>query len=129
MACGRTWLRVLVALLILPILAVGGGVSVCTCHHEVVYAGSSCGCGHGHMHRGDEQKPQPEEHQCAHVDNEMLATSADVLVPVFDLEAAMPAEVPDFHWCMSRMHSLVALTLERTGLWDPPETRTLPLLI
>ena len=125
----HTWAKMLLALLILPVVAVGGAVSVCTCHHEPVHVGSSCGCGHGHIHEGEPQKEQPQEHRCAHVENEMQPVSAQIQLPIFDWAEGTAVQMPDFHWCLSRMHSLVAMSLERTWLWDPPDTRLLPLLI
>ncbi len=81
------------------------------------------------MQAGEKHAPTPKEHRCAHVENEMQPVSAQVQVPVFTAVEMQGAEPPDFQWCLSRMHSLVALCLERAALWDPPNTRISPLLI
>lgn len=124
-----TWAQILLALLVLPAVAMGGALSVCACHHEVVYSGESCGCGHGHVHEGEEQKPQPAEHHCTHVENEMQPVPGEIQVPLFDWVEAAMAETPNFRRGLSRMHSLVALSLEHAGLWEPPDTRLHPLRI
>lgn len=121
-----TWVRALLALLILPIVAVGGNFCVCTCHHETVYTGKQCNC--HHEHEQHEEQPH-QQHQCTHIETEMQPTSGHVSVPVFDKLISSPTEAPGFHFSKKSMHRDVALTLERTELWDPPDARTLPLLI
>ena len=76
------------------------------------------------MHPGEHQ-----QHQCTHIETEMQPTSGHVAVPGFDKAVCIVAEPPGFYYSKEYTHLLVALTLERTGLWDPPDTRTLPLLI
>ncbi|MBE6436381.1 MAG: hypothetical protein E7030_09305 [Akkermansiaceae bacterium] len=129
MAKMHTWLKLLAALLIIPMVAVGGAVKICTCHHELVQVGGHCECGHAHMQAGEKHAPTPKEHRCAHVENEMQPVSAQVQVPVFTTVEMQVVELPNFQWCLSRMHSMVALCLERAALWDPPNTRISPLLI
>jgi hypothetical protein len=76
------------------------------------------------MHRGEHQ-----QHQCSHIETEMQPTSGHVAVPNFDKAVCPEAVAPGFIYSKEYTHLHVALTLERTELWDPPDTRTLPLLI
>ncbi|MBE6418680.1 MAG: hypothetical protein E7031_00960 [Akkermansiaceae bacterium] len=124
-----TWVKILLALLILPAVAAGGAFSVCTCHHETVYMGDTCGCKHGHLHKSEQQKQEQPQHHCTHVENEMQPTSGHISLPEFaDINVEI-IEVPSFHRCHVNAHHMVTLTLERVGLWEPPDTRCCPLLI
>jgi len=119
----------LLTLLILPVVAMGGAFSVCADHHDIVYVGNNNNGSYLHVHEGDDHHgEQPHEHQCSQVESEVLPF-VQVQVPVFDLVLAESAKMPDFRWCLSRMHSMVALALARASYWEPPPTRTAPLLI
>ena len=112
----------------LPVVAMGGAFSVCSDHNEIVYVGNSHDSSYSHIHEGEDHQEQPHEHQCAHVESEILPF-VQVQAPVVDLALVETAGLPDFRWCLSRMHSMVALALERASYWEPPPTRTAPLLI
>lgn len=131
MGAVATWLRILVALLVIPIVAGGGMVQVCNCHQEVVYAGSGCACGHAHAEKGGEGKQeQPrEKHRCIHVQNELRVVQAEVELPQFTAVQECSRAVPDFRWCKAEMHCEVALALARAWLWDPPDAVRAPMLI
>ena len=76
------------------------------------------------MHPGEHQ-----QHQCTHIETEMQPTSGHVAVPGFDKAVSIVAETPGFYYSKELPHHNVALTMARARLWDPPDTRTLPLLI
>lgn len=128
MAMLRTWFRVLMLLLVLPVIAVGGGVCVCDCRHQVVYAGR-CDCDHGHAEEPGLPVAPGQQHRCFHVENELQAVSGQVEVPVFPLAVAILAEPLGFDGAARMLHSQVAVSLERSRLWQPPETRCRPMLI
>lgn len=127
MAVISTWFKILTALLVLPVVLAGGAVSVCSCHHEVVYVGQ-CSCEHGHGHTKHAPQEQ-DEHRCEHIDNQMQPTSAQVQLPTPDWDAAPLPLAPTFMASMQHLRSLVMLDLARSRLWEPPETINTPLLI
>jgi isopentenyl phosphate kinase len=126
-----TWLRIVVALLVMPVVAGGSMVAHCSCHSEVVFAGG-CSCGHAHAeehNQTSEPESERDEHRCTHVENELRVVSAEVELPLFTAECAAEVSVPDFRLSQERIHSSVALALERAWQWDPPDAVSAPLLI
>ena len=127
-----TWLRLLTALLVLPMVLVAGVVKTCPCNQEQVPVAKCCCC-HEHAaseeHHHHQPAPQAPEHRCAHVQNDMQPVSVQVQLPDFSWDDAPLCVVPDFHLYRSCMHSCVMLTLARSRLWEPPETVNRPMLI
>lgn len=128
MAMLRTWFRVLMLLLVLPVIAVGGGVCVCDCRHQAVYAGR-CDCDHGHADAPEQPAAPRQQHQCFHVENELQSVSGQVEAPSFPLAAAIFAEQPGFYVTERMLRSQVLWFLARSRIWQPPETRCRPMLI
>lgn len=124
----RTWFRVLVLLLVLPVIAVGGGVCVCDCRHQVVYTGR-CDCDHGHAEEPQQPAAPGKQHRCFHVENALQSVSGQVEAPLFPMVAAIFAEPPCFYETERMLRSQVVLSLERSRLWQPPETWCRPMLI
>lgn len=128
-----TWLRVLAALLVLPMVLVGGTVNICPCHHEPVPEEVCC-CGHEHAapletHHHHCPVPTDPEHRCAQVRSDLQQVSAQVQLPDFSLVEAVSCCVPDFYSYRDCMHGRVMLTLARSRLWEPPDTLNKPMLI
>lgn len=126
-----TWLRILVALLVMPVVAGGSLVAQCSCHREIVFAGE-CSCGHEHAQEqapGHESETERDEHRCAHVENELRFVSAEVDLPMFAAVVMTEVTVPDFQCTRERLHSSVAQALVRARQWDPPDAVNVPLLI
>ena len=127
-----TWLRLLIALLVLPMVLLGGFVKACPCRQSEMPVEPCC-CGHEHADPVEaphhkEMPSSPEQH-CAHAKSDMQPVSSQVQLPEFSIDEASICIVPDFHLYRSCMHSCVMLTLARSRLWEPPETVNSPLLI
>ena len=126
-----TWLRILVALLVMPVVVGGSLVAHCSCHSEVVFVGG-CSCGHAHAEEhsdAPDSETERDEHHCAHVENELRVVSPEVELPLFTTENIEKVVVPDFRLSQELMHSSVALALERSWQWDPPDAVSAPMLI
>ena len=126
-----TWLQILVALLVMPVVAGGSMVSQCGCHKEVVFIGG-CSCDHDHAEEhgsAPERETERDEHHCTHVENELRFVSPEVELPVFPAEYLLGVTVPNFRLNCGLMHCCVARAMVRARQWDPPDTVSAPLLI